>query len=154
MKTRSWYMGFKQVCTIRSGALQLNQREKFLLLRHLQPPVQHDHEKKITVSGVYQSYCAIGTMGNCTGSQGPHLSSALDSRKVTQKGAGTGKGSHPMQRNGETAYKGKLEEYGHLSPNKVSLKGALTGRQTTRQTAGTGKSWFTQCFDAETRTWQ
>lgn len=27
IKTGSWFMGFKQVCPIRRGALQLNQRE-------------------------------------------------------------------------------------------------------------------------------
>lgn len=74
-------MGFKQVCRIRSGALRLNQRENFLLLRSLQPPVQHDHEKKIAVSCGYQSCCAIGS----TGSQELHLFSALDSRKVTSE---------------------------------------------------------------------
>lgn len=123
IKTGSWYMGFKQACTI-SRALQLNQRENFLLLRYLQPPVQHDHEKKIAVSGVYQSYCAIGSMGSCTGPKGHKHLWFWTPERWPQKGAGTGKGSHPMQRNGEIVLQRETGRVGSPDPKQSESEGS------------------------------
>lgn len=116
-------MGFKQVCTIKSGALQLNQREKFLLLRHLQPPVRHDQENKITVSGVYQSYYAIGSMGSCTGSQGPHLSSAVDSRTVTSEICRDREGLSPHAEAWRESLQREIGRIGSPEPNQSKSEG-------------------------------
>lgn len=90
--------------------------------------MQHDHEMKIAVSGVYQSYYSVGSVGSvCAIAQGPKAVTCLQlwaPEKQPQKGAGTGKGSHPVQSNEETVLRRETGRVGSPEPNQSKSEGS------------------------------
>lgn len=52
------------------------------------------------------------------------MSLVLDFRKVTSKSVGTGKGCHPMQRNGEIVLQRETGRVGSPEPNQSESEGS------------------------------
>lgn len=72
---------------------------------------------------MYQSNYAIGSMGSCTGSQGPHQSSAVVTRKMTSERCGDSKGLLLHTEEWRDSLQREIGRVGSPEPKQIKSEG-------------------------------